>query len=416
MIKIQTDPRVYAVSNGGVLRWVKTEAIAQALYDIHWAQMIDDVSDVLFINYTVGTPIESTDDFHPSQAMSNASSIYEDQKLKQRSSPARTQHVVSNPVTTPSTNIIVTPDAQTSTSLAVPRLLPPASPAIPSTPPFVTPNFVVQTWKTKIDSLLIPGFNKLIDSEGNYVYVSERYRAILPPSGERSDDFAKFLLNQLKVCSKQIQSTIGQQPYTGDVIATKYFINPPFSGSSCCGPAPEHVIYNAFPNQEAYETFVFSDDAFWKKAKADYSICLSGHEEVHRFFLDTGLSVWFNEGLAQFIEERFRGKPGATASKNLESCVADGFYTVGNVLKNMFRKLDTSEFNQEPRINSYYTAACFWDYIERTYGLSKLQEIVKNLYALASTDRKWLFIEYAVFPAVGNDIREYLRNMLSIVP
>jgi hypothetical protein len=32
LVKITTDPKVYAVSKGGVLRWVKSEGIAKALY------------------------------------------------------------------------------------------------------------------------------------------------------------------------------------------------------------------------------------------------------------------------------------------------------------------------------------------------------------------------------------------------
>lgn len=59
MVKIQTDPKVYAVSAGGVLRWVQTEAIAQALYGSDWNTKVDDVSDALFANYTVGSPIVS---------------------------------------------------------------------------------------------------------------------------------------------------------------------------------------------------------------------------------------------------------------------------------------------------------------------------------------------------------------------
>ncbi len=57
MIKIQSDPRVYVISRGGILRWVSSEAIAAALYGANWATMIDDVSDAFFVNYTVGAPI-----------------------------------------------------------------------------------------------------------------------------------------------------------------------------------------------------------------------------------------------------------------------------------------------------------------------------------------------------------------------
>jgi len=57
MIKIQSDPRVYAVSRGGVLRWVSTESIARQLFGADWNKQIDDVSDAFFINYRIGDPI-----------------------------------------------------------------------------------------------------------------------------------------------------------------------------------------------------------------------------------------------------------------------------------------------------------------------------------------------------------------------
>lgn len=58
MIKIQTDPKVYAVSRGGLLRWVTTEALAAALYGAEWNKSIRDVSDAFFVNYKVGDPIQ----------------------------------------------------------------------------------------------------------------------------------------------------------------------------------------------------------------------------------------------------------------------------------------------------------------------------------------------------------------------
>src|SRR3989338_1021732 len=61
MIKITSDPRVYAVAKGGVLRWVTSEAIAVATYGSNWNQMIDDVSDAFFTNYTVGSDIALAD-------------------------------------------------------------------------------------------------------------------------------------------------------------------------------------------------------------------------------------------------------------------------------------------------------------------------------------------------------------------
>lgn len=58
MIKIQTDPKTYAVARNGLLRWVKTEEAARRIYGDDWNKKIDDVPDAFFFNYKIGDPIE----------------------------------------------------------------------------------------------------------------------------------------------------------------------------------------------------------------------------------------------------------------------------------------------------------------------------------------------------------------------
>ncbi len=65
LVKITTDPKVYAVARGGMLRWIETEAIARALYGDHWTQMVDDVPDAFFVNYHVTNSIRIVGDFAP---------------------------------------------------------------------------------------------------------------------------------------------------------------------------------------------------------------------------------------------------------------------------------------------------------------------------------------------------------------
>jgi len=57
LVKVTTDPKVYAVAAGGTLRWVPTEETAAALYGADWNTRIDDVPDAFFVNYTVGEPV-----------------------------------------------------------------------------------------------------------------------------------------------------------------------------------------------------------------------------------------------------------------------------------------------------------------------------------------------------------------------
>ncbi len=63
LVKITTDPKVYAVTTGGVLHWVESEDIASKLWLSNWADWVVDVPDSFFTNYTIGSSI--SDYTHP---------------------------------------------------------------------------------------------------------------------------------------------------------------------------------------------------------------------------------------------------------------------------------------------------------------------------------------------------------------
>lgn len=65
LVKIQTDPKVYAVAHNGELRWLKTEYLAEFYYGKDWQKLVVDLSDAFFINYTQGEPIDTIDDYDP---------------------------------------------------------------------------------------------------------------------------------------------------------------------------------------------------------------------------------------------------------------------------------------------------------------------------------------------------------------
>jgi len=65
LVKIQTDPKVYAVGHNGKLHWIKTEKIARALYGNNWNKLVDDVADSFFTNYEVGDEVNTDEDFDP---------------------------------------------------------------------------------------------------------------------------------------------------------------------------------------------------------------------------------------------------------------------------------------------------------------------------------------------------------------
>jgi plastocyanin len=82
MIKINSDPKTYAVDAGGSLRWVTTEQIAIALYGSDWNKKIDDVADAFFGNYKKGADITQSGDFSSSAAVTNAVDIDHDKNLQ----------------------------------------------------------------------------------------------------------------------------------------------------------------------------------------------------------------------------------------------------------------------------------------------------------------------------------------------
>lgn len=63
LVKIKTDPKVYAVGPGGTLHWVQNEVVAKTLYGADWNKKVDDVDEAFFVNYRIDTPIAIPDDF-----------------------------------------------------------------------------------------------------------------------------------------------------------------------------------------------------------------------------------------------------------------------------------------------------------------------------------------------------------------
>lgn len=71
LVKITSDPRVYAVARYGVLRWVSSESVARDLYGPNWNRLVDDIPVEFFTNYTVGSPIYSSYEYSRDTEYSN---------------------------------------------------------------------------------------------------------------------------------------------------------------------------------------------------------------------------------------------------------------------------------------------------------------------------------------------------------
>ncbi len=59
LVKIQTDPRVYAVDSNGTLRLMITPAIAEKYYGTNWNKKVEDIPDAFFTNYKIGDSINN---------------------------------------------------------------------------------------------------------------------------------------------------------------------------------------------------------------------------------------------------------------------------------------------------------------------------------------------------------------------
>ena len=57
LVKITTDPKVYAVLDGGLLRPIASETDASALYGSDWATRVDDLPDVFFVDYEISEEV-----------------------------------------------------------------------------------------------------------------------------------------------------------------------------------------------------------------------------------------------------------------------------------------------------------------------------------------------------------------------
>ena len=75
LVKIESDPKVYAVDNGVYLRWISTEALAEELYGSSWNTMVDDIPVAFFGDYIIGPQIQKSQDFNANLVKVNSTDI-----------------------------------------------------------------------------------------------------------------------------------------------------------------------------------------------------------------------------------------------------------------------------------------------------------------------------------------------------
>ncbi len=84
LVKFQTDPKTYAVTRGGVLRWVKSEEVARRWFGPTWNQRVDDISEAFYVNYVFGQPVENALDLDIETIYDSTNTIEKDKGIDQR--------------------------------------------------------------------------------------------------------------------------------------------------------------------------------------------------------------------------------------------------------------------------------------------------------------------------------------------
>ncbi|MDQ7814370.1 MAG: cupredoxin domain-containing protein [Patescibacteria group bacterium] len=83
MVKVTTDPRTYVIDQGGILRHVPSQQMAETLYGIAWKNQIDDLPDAFYADYKVGTALVLSSDFTPADVMTLTTNIAIDKQMDQ---------------------------------------------------------------------------------------------------------------------------------------------------------------------------------------------------------------------------------------------------------------------------------------------------------------------------------------------
>jgi len=61
LVKIQSDPKVYAIDEGNVLRWVPDEDTANNVYGLSWADYVIDLDASTFARFSIGNNMATSD-------------------------------------------------------------------------------------------------------------------------------------------------------------------------------------------------------------------------------------------------------------------------------------------------------------------------------------------------------------------
>lgn len=84
LIMIKSDPKLYAVEKGCVIRHISSEAVASSIWGADWWKWVMEVPDFMFVNYTVGSPISSAGSYPSGSLVNVGGTVYVIEGMQKR--------------------------------------------------------------------------------------------------------------------------------------------------------------------------------------------------------------------------------------------------------------------------------------------------------------------------------------------
>jgi hypothetical protein len=235
------------------------------------------------------------------------------------------------------------------------------------------------------------------------------YIAIVPAEYEF---LATWFVVDNQLCAPSLESYLGiphPAPTVQRAVISDYEGGYTVYGSAIFSSAPQSGF-------DYYQQTEGLEELFWRNRLDDE--CSNIHEMTHWFLGYTPMPGWLEEGLATIVEDNTR--TNYSESSSIE-CREDGWYGTdmnGNWGTYPFQNLTVYDASV-PGIYYYYSASCFWVYIEEQYGVDKVKQIIQQVvqHRLPLTEnfcdgsqQTFFFIRDIVNPVIGEDISSVTRS------
>ena len=430
LVKITTDPRVYAVAANGALRWILTEEAARFIYGIDWAAKVDDISDAFFTNYRVGLPIASLEDYAPFVETERASDINTDRHIVavvEPSSPAPTPA----PTPTPAPVVRAGFFREAATYSFPPKIYRVRDWEMTMTPDLAFKGQQIRVILTTSDFIKR---GNIVELTGNLTQLNQKVAGIgrtediiFRNDGAGGDERANDAWFTAQVPTDNWYDLVALTSFTArlnsGVLETVTPSNATFmvfdltreqavvfeadhgvgvasvdrrdaaqafaqGVDICYAPLVNQVASVQFRNEKAYYAFetgsayieygglmnhIKATDQFFTSihpTASEWSTCsqITAHELTHSIFTDVPKPLWAEEGLAEFT---------ARKALNIDFRCTPTSWIDASGSEHSFVPLSQTSWRSD--LDHYSTAVCAYAYIEDTYGRTAISNIYQSL-------------------------------------